>query len=60
MPLGRLAAPDEIADAVLFIASDRARFISGQLLCVDGGYSAGKLAVIGPHIAAHYGMVDGE
>jgi NAD(P)-dependent dehydrogenase (short-subunit alcohol dehydrogenase family) len=60
VPLGRLAAPDEIADAVLFIASDRARFISGQLLCVDGGYSAGKLAVIGPHIAAHYGMVDGE
>ena len=60
VPLGRLAAPDEVADAVLFIASDRARFISGQLLCVDGGYSAGKLAVIGPHITAHYGMVDGE
>ena len=47
MPLGRLATPDEIADSVLFIASDRARFISGQLLCVDGGYSAGKLAVVG-------------
>jgi len=60
VPLGRLAVPDEIADAVLFIASDRARFISGQLLCVDGGYSAGKLAVVGPHIAAHYGMVDAE
>ena len=37
---------------------DRARFISGQLLCVDGGYSAGKLAVNGPHIAAHYDMID--
>jgi NAD(P)-dependent dehydrogenase (short-subunit alcohol dehydrogenase family) len=60
VPLGRLAIPDEIADAVLFIASDRARFISGQVLCVDGGYSAGKLAVIGPHIAAHYGMVDSQ
>jgi NAD(P)-dependent dehydrogenase (short-subunit alcohol dehydrogenase family) len=58
VPLGRLAVPDEIADAVLFIASDRARFITGQVLCVDGGYSAGKLAVIGPHIAAHYGLVD--
>jgi 3-oxoacyl-[acyl-carrier protein] reductase len=58
VPLGRLAVPDEIADAVLFIASDRARFISGQLLCVDGGYSAGKLAVNGPHIAAHYDMID--
>jgi len=25
---------------------------------MDGGYSAGKLAVVGPHVAAHYGMVD--
>lgn len=56
VPLGRLAQPDEIADAVLFIASDRARFITGQVLCVDGGYSAGKLAVQGPHVAAHYGL----
>jgi len=30
VPLGRLAVPDEIADAVLFIASDRARFISAS------------------------------
>lgn len=49
VPLGRLAIPDEIADAVLFFASDRARFITGQVLCVDGGYSAGKLSVSGPH-----------
>jgi NAD(P)-dependent dehydrogenase (short-subunit alcohol dehydrogenase family) len=48
VPLGRLAVPDEIADAVLFFASDRARFITGQVLCVDGGYSAGKLSVAGP------------
>lgn len=48
VPLGRLAVPDEIADAVLFFASDRARFITGQVLCVDGGYSAGKLSVNGP------------
>jgi len=54
VPLGRLAIPDEIADAVLFIASDRARFISGQMLCVDGGYSAGKLAIQGPHIPPVY------
>lgn len=51
VPLGRLAIPDDIADAVLFIASDGARFISGQALCVDGGYSAGKLAVQGPHFS---------
>ncbi len=48
VPLGRLAQPDEIADAVLFFASDRARFVTGQVLCVDGGYSAGKLSTSGP------------
>jgi NAD(P)-dependent dehydrogenase (short-subunit alcohol dehydrogenase family) len=46
--LGRLAQPDEIADAVLFFASDRARFITGQMVNIDGGYSAGKLVVQGP------------
>lgn len=47
VPLGRLGTPDEVADAVLFIASDQARFITGQVLYVDGGYSAGKLRVEG-------------
>ena len=57
VPLGRLAVPDEIADTVLFIASDRARFITGQLLCVDGGYSAGKLSIDGPHKATDFGQL---
>lgn len=57
VPLGRLGAPDEIADAVLFIASDQARFITGQVLYVDGGYSAGKLAVDGPHRPADHGQL---
>jgi len=57
VPLGRLGTPDEIADAVLFFASDRARFVTGQVLCVDGGYSAGKLAVQGPSVDAYYGLV---
>lgn len=40
IPLGRFAEPTEIADAVVFLASDQARFITGQVLAVDGGYSA--------------------
>ena len=57
VPLGRLGVPDEIADAVLFFASDSARFITGQVICVDGGYSAGKLAVNGPHEANAFGQL---
>ena len=37
LPLGRLAAPDEIARAALFLASDDAGFITGQCLHVNGG-----------------------
>ena len=37
--LGRLAKPEEIAEAILFLVSDKASFITGQTLLVDGGYS---------------------
>ncbi|MEK7465464.1 MAG: SDR family NAD(P)-dependent oxidoreductase [Patescibacteria group bacterium] len=37
--MGRPADPKEIAEAILFLASDRARFITGQTLIVDGGYA---------------------
>jgi len=40
-PIGRIAAPDEIASAVLFLASDEAAFITGAALPIDGGLTAG-------------------
>ena len=39
-PLGRLGFPDDVADAVAFLASDSARYITGQVLGVDGGFPA--------------------
>ena len=40
VPLGRLGLPDEVADGIVFIASDEARFITGHILNVDGGQTA--------------------
>jgi NAD(P)-dependent dehydrogenase (short-subunit alcohol dehydrogenase family) len=36
-PLGRWAQPDDIAGVVVFLASDAARFVTGETLCADGG-----------------------
>jgi 3-oxoacyl-[acyl-carrier protein] reductase len=37
IPVGRLGRPEEMAAAAVFLCSDRASFITGQLLLVDGG-----------------------
>jgi NAD(P)-dependent dehydrogenase (short-subunit alcohol dehydrogenase family) len=39
MPLGRVAMPEEIANAVLFLCSPRASYISGAILSMDGALS---------------------
>jgi 3-oxoacyl-[acyl-carrier protein] reductase len=41
MPLGRIALPEEVADLVCFLASDRAAFLTGITITVDGGATRG-------------------
>jgi len=43
-PLGRIGEPAEVAAAILFLCSDKASFVSGAVLSVDGGYTAGRMA----------------
>jgi NAD(P)-dependent dehydrogenase (short-subunit alcohol dehydrogenase family) len=40
IPAGRIGTPEEVADAIVFLASDRSRYISGQILAVNGGKTA--------------------
>ena len=39
-PQGRLATADEIADAILYLCEPRAAHVTGQVLAVDGGWTA--------------------
>ncbi|CAB3803661.1 Dihydroanticapsin 7-dehydrogenase [Paraburkholderia caffeinitolerans] len=40
IPAGRIGTPEEVADAILFLSSDQSRYISGQILAVNGGKTA--------------------
>jgi 3-oxoacyl-[acyl-carrier protein] reductase len=39
IPLGRLGTPEDVASLSLYLASDQANYITGQVICVDGGMS---------------------
>jgi len=41
IPLGRLGRPEDVAGAVLFLVSDLAAYVTGQVLYVDGGWGIG-------------------
>jgi NAD(P)-dependent dehydrogenase (short-subunit alcohol dehydrogenase family) len=38
IPVGRIGTPEDMAQVVLFLASDRAEFVNGQEIIVDGGF----------------------
>lgn len=42
IPMGRIGEPEDIADVVLFLASDSARYMTGQVVVVDGGLLVGR------------------
>jgi NAD(P)-dependent dehydrogenase (short-subunit alcohol dehydrogenase family) len=49
-PLGRFGLPEEVAEVVAFLASDRARYMTGAVTMVDGGWTIGDSArIAAPH-----------
>ncbi|MEZ5666462.1 MAG: SDR family NAD(P)-dependent oxidoreductase [Alphaproteobacteria bacterium] len=42
IPMGRIGEPEDIADVILFLASDAARYLTGQTIVVDGGLLVGR------------------
>ena len=39
IPAGRLGSPDDVAELILFLASEKSDYITGQIIGVDGGFS---------------------
>jgi len=52
-PLGRVGKPQDIANGVLFLASDAASYITGTELVIDGGITAGQITRSGPRAIRH-------
>lgn len=46
VPMGRVGAPEDISDVIAFLLSDDARYMTGQNVCVDGGFASSILAHI--------------
>lgn len=56
-PLKRIALPHEIAEVVLFLLSEKASFVNGQDICVDGGWSAALgLGDLDIELASRFGL----
>lgn len=61
IPYGRLARPDEVAHAVLFLASDEASYITGSEIVVDCGYTSFALSRLRKSLQTEYaGKPDGK
>ena len=42
IPMGRVGSPEEVASVIAFLCSEEASYVSGQVIYIDGGYSAGR------------------
>ena len=42
IPIGRFGEPEDVSEVITFLASDAARYISGQVITVDGGLLVGR------------------